>query len=276
MSHKRLTERFPFLLPLRRAQRKCFFYAKLYWHRKRYAKTRAQTPLAHTLYETKTQLINADSGHDIAYQHNKVHNIRLCTDQMNGLLIRPGETFSFWFSAHHADRHTPYKDGLVLVNGEIQAVKGGGLCQLSNLLFWMCLHTPMTIVERHPHNKKALPTPPGDVPAGVDATVSEGWLDLKVKNETASTFQFTFVYDGTELCGRVCSDDPSLFTYGVEGRDLHYVRQGGHIYEEIDLYRHKREPRSGAIVSTAFLYHNRCLIDYPLPKDVPVVEQKGA
>ena len=232
--------------------------------------------LAHTLYETKTQLINADSGHNITFQYNKMHNIKLCTAQMNGLLIQPGETFSFWFSAHHADRRTPYKDGLVLVNGEIQAVRGGGLCQLSNLLFWMCLHTPLTIVERHPHNKKALPTPPGDVPAGVDATVSEGWLDLKVKNETASTFQLEFVYDGTELIGRVRTDDPSLFLYGVEGRGLQYVRQNGRIYEEIDLYRHKREPHSGEVVSTAFLYHNRCLIDYPLPDDVPVVEKRGA
>lgn len=77
-------------------------------------------------------------------------------------MIAPGETFSFWLAVRYADRHTPYKEGLAMVNGELVPQKGGGLCQLSNLLFWLFLNSPLTLVERHGHAVKDFPEPPSD------------------------------------------------------------------------------------------------------------------
>ena len=60
---------------------------------------------------------------------------------------------------------------------------------MSNVLFWVFLHTPLTIIERHPHLIEDFPSPDKDIPVGVDATINEGWQDLKVKNNTNQTFK---------------------------------------------------------------------------------------
>ena len=145
MARKRLTERFPFLLPLRRWQRKRCFYLKMYFDGCRYAAARTKTPLEYTLFRANVAMRNERSGFPMEYQQNKVHNLRLAAEAMNGVVLHPSETFSFWRLARRADRHTPYKDGLVLVNGSVRPAYGGGLCMLSDLLYWCFLHTPLTV-----------------------------------------------------------------------------------------------------------------------------------
>lgn len=151
MDRKRLTQRFPFLLPMRRAQRKMCFYAGMRFDGCRYAQTIGEKSLSHLLFETDCALYNHNTGFDMIYQENKVFNLKLAAKTLNGLLIRPGETFSFWWLVRHADKDTPYKDGLTVTNGKLTTMSGGGMCQMSNLLFWMFLHTPLTIIQRRGH-----------------------------------------------------------------------------------------------------------------------------
>ena len=70
----------------------------------------------------------------------------------------------------------------------------------------MFLHTPLTLIERHGHRIKDFPEPPSDAPLGVDATVAEGWLDLRVRNDTEVTFQITVTLEGDAITGRVSTD----------------------------------------------------------------------
>lgn len=72
-------------------------------------------------------MINENSGYDIKYQQNKVHNLKLAAATFHGLVIRPGQTFSFWRCARQADKKEPYKDGLILRDGKIVGEYGGGL-----------------------------------------------------------------------------------------------------------------------------------------------------
>ena len=174
MARKRLTERFPFLLPLRRWQRKRCFYLKMYFDGCRYAAVRTKTPLEYTLFRANVAMRNERSGFPMEYQQNKVHNLRLAAEAMNGVVLHPSEMFSFWRLARRADRHTPYKDGLVLVNGSVRPAYGGGLCMLSDLLYWCFLHTPLTVTERHGHAVEQFPAAEAErFPRGADATVSE-------------------------------------------------------------------------------------------------------
>ena len=92
---------------------------------------------------------------------------------LDKVIIVPNETFSFWKLVRYADRDIPYKDGLTVVDGKLTTTSGGGLCQMNNLLFWMFLHTPFTVVERYGHGIKDFPELPSDAPMGVDATISE-------------------------------------------------------------------------------------------------------
>lgn len=103
----------------------------------RYAKKTSEKLLPNTVFETSSLMLNENSGFDMKYQINKVHNLKLAAKTINKVIIEPKETFSFWQLVRWADRHEKYKDGLNLVNGKIVGSYGGGLCQLSNMLFWL-------------------------------------------------------------------------------------------------------------------------------------------
>ncbi|OUM91275.1 MAG: hypothetical protein BAA03_02845 [Caldibacillus debilis] len=133
MGRKRVTQIFPFLLPDRVMQRKMCFYAGMRFDGRRYAETIDGKQLPYKLFETGCALYNGNTGFDMAFQKNKVFNLKLAAKTLNGLLIRPGETFSFW-----------------------------RLFQMSNLLFWMFLHTPLTVNERSGHEFKEFPEPNSD------------------------------------------------------------------------------------------------------------------
>lgn len=272
MTRKRITEIFPFLLPLRQWQRKLFFYTKMYFDGNKYTKEKSKDLLPHKVYEVDSLMINKNSGFHIKYQLNKVHNLKLAASTIDGLVIKPNETFSFWQLVRYGDKYEPYKDGLDLVNGQIKGSYGGGLCQLSNMLFWMFLHTPLTIIERHSHTIQNIPPATDDLLVGVDATISEGWKDLKIKNETQYTFQIVITFDDEYMYGSILSDGEARFTYEIFNKDIRYFKDKGRIIQESSVYCNRthnitQEKRE------IFLYKNRCEIGYELPENIRIVEK---
>jgi len=273
LKRKRVTQLFPFLLPLRAAQRKALFYTGMRLDGRAYAKTIQDELLPYNLFSAASGLYNANTGFDMIYQENKVFNLKLAAKTLNGLLIKPGETFSFWKTVRHADKDTPYKDGLTVMNGKLDTVQSGGLCQMSNLLFWIFLHSPLAIVERHTHKEKDFPTMRDAEPEGVDATINEGWLDLKVKNETDITLQIGIAFDHTNIIGSLFTDRAMPFVYEIEGKDLSYFRKNGRVYQKISICRREMAVDTQEILSERMLYENLCTINYQLPEGTEVVDQ---
>ena len=271
MSRKRITQLFPWLLPLRKKQRKLCFYLGMRLDRSHYSSNQIENLLPYQLFETTCSMYNRETGLDMIYQENKVFNLKLAAKPLNKLIICPGETFSFWKSVRYADRDIPYKDGLVVADGKLQALPGGGLCQMSNLLFWLFLHTPLTITERHGHMVKDFPDPPSDAPIGVDAAISEGWLDLKVQNNTDHTFQIVLAFDETNITGRILADiEPTITFQIVNGKPLYY-QKGGRIFEEVDIIQTLVSLSDKTIVSSKLLYRNCCEIGYQLTDEVEII-----
>lgn len=93
MSRKRLTQIFPFLLPLRRWQRKKLFYIKMRFDGNRYAKEIRKDMLPCKVFGTSSLMLNKNSGFDMKYQQNKVFNLKLAAKTLNHVVIKPGETF---------------------------------------------------------------------------------------------------------------------------------------------------------------------------------------
>ena len=242
--------------------------------KERFAGAREAEPLPQVVMSHRSLLLRKLEGVDLSLQENKVQNLRLASAPMDGLCIRPGETFSFWRLVRYADRKTPYRDGLAEVNGKLTVQPGGGLCQLSNLLFWMFLHTPLTLIERHGQRIKDFPEPPSDAPLGVDATVAEGWLDLRVRNDTEITFQITVTLEGDAITGRVSTDRELGLRYEAVNENLVYTRQSGAVYEEVDVVQRAMDSATGICVSTRNMYRNRCEIGYRLPAGT-VIQEKG-
>ena len=272
MKRKRITQLFPFLLPIRRMQRKLFFYLRMRFDANSYARTRTDRRLPFCAYEAKTNLINPNTGFDITYQHNKVFNLKLAAGTINGVLITPGDTFSFWQLVRKAQKQVCYKEGLSVENGELKTVKGGGLCHLSNFLFWMFLHSPLEIVERHSHRVKDFPSPDANAPDGVDAAVSEGWLDLKIRNQTDQTFQIDLVFDDTHLYGRILTERDWPCRYEIANRDKLFFKRQGKIYEQVSVVRQGVDKQTGNMAQEQMLYTDVFEVGYTLPEGLLIKE----
>lgn len=273
MPRKRVTELIPFLLPLRQWQRKTCCCVSMRLDGNRYAERISDGLLPELLFETSFRMVNESSGFDIRYQYNKVHNLKLAAATMDRVLIRPGETFSFFRLARHAQRHEPYRDALSLHMGKIVPARGGGLCMLSDLLFWCFLHTPLTIVERHGHSADVFPPSLAQgQPCGTDATISEGWRDLKLRNDTDSTFQLEIAFDDERIYGRIRADRPADREYRVYNDRVCYIRRNGRVYQRAEVWREETNRTTGAQTCRK-LYTNECEIAYPLPADTRIEEE---
>ncbi len=265
MTRLRLTQIAPWLLPLRKKQRLFCFYAKMRLDGRRYATELSAHPLPEQLFAASTPLYNRQTGMPMLYQDNKVFNLKLAAATLNGLLIKPGEVFSFWQLVRWADARTPYREGLVQRDGRLQTVPGGGMCELSNFLFWLLLHAPVQIVERHGHRRREFPAPASDKPCGVDATVAEGWLDLKLQNISNSVLQIRLNFDDEQLHGQVLAEQAGLPGYEIINGQVRYLSRQGAVYEEAQVVR-RGQGRE------LLLYTNCCRIDYQLPPEVVIVD----
>ncbi|MBI4128193.1 MAG: VanW family protein [Parcubacteria group bacterium] len=112
---------------------------------------------------------------------NRRHNIRVGTATLHGVLIRPGETFSFLSELGEVSARTGYLPELVITKGTLVPEYGGGLCQVSSTAFIGALKTGLPIVERKNHSRIV-----SYYPTGMDATVYSPAPDLKFVNDTES------------------------------------------------------------------------------------------
>lgn len=108
---------------------------------------------------------------------NRVHNIMLGAEAINGCLLPPGGVFSFEAVVGDSTREKGYREAPVIVGGKLVPGLGGGLCQVSSTLYNAALLANLTIVERYNHSLTI-----GYLPIGRDATISIGYADLKFRN----------------------------------------------------------------------------------------------
>ena len=167
------------------------FKRKITWakHRNKFATSLVQTQLEHIYFSHKTPLLRKLKDVDMWMQYNKINNLKIATSKVNGLILRPGETFSYWYLIGKPTKRKGYLPGMVLRNGAFYAATGGGLCQLSNLIFWMTAHTPLTVVERHRHGYDVFPDSNRTQPFGSGATCFYPHGDLMIRNDTNDTYQ---------------------------------------------------------------------------------------
>ena len=109
----------------------------------------------------------------------KVQNLRVAAALIDGIVIEPGETFSFWAAAGRPSRFKGYVVGRELRQGCMIPTIGGGICQLTNALSRAAHRAGMEIVERHSHTVH----PPGFFIDGTtDATVFWNYIDFRFRS----------------------------------------------------------------------------------------------
>jgi vancomycin resistance protein VanW len=152
---------------------------------------------------------------DMWLQQNKVTNLKLAVVKMNGLIIKPGETFSLWRLVGKPTKAKGFKEGMVLTNGSFCPGVGGGLCQLSNLIYWMAIHTPLTVTERWRHTHDVFPDTNRTQPFGSGATVVYNYIDLQIRNDTSQDYQLLLWISDVELNGEWRSEHSRTQNYEV-------------------------------------------------------------
>ncbi len=192
--------------------------------KKDWAKLKSNALLKHTVFSHKSMILRPLKDVDMYLQENKRTNLEIAINKIDNILIRPGETFSIWKLVGRPTKSKGYLDGLVLKQGKISKDTGGGLCQLGNLLFWICAHSPLTITERYRHGFDVFPDVNRKVPFGAGATLSYNYIDLQVTNETDNIFQLTLWLDNTHLNGKLLSKNEIDVEYLVKEKN-HLIKQ---------------------------------------------------
>lgn len=259
----RIAERYPIL---RRARVEQLRLAR------RVADVRSSTTFAVVQREDRLPLVLFRHGSllrrrlgstDPALQESKIDNLRLAAPAIDGLLLRPGETFSFWRRVGAPAARRGYREGLVLAGGEVRVGTGGGLCQLSNLLYWIALHAPLEIVEHHHHSFDPFPDDRRVLPFGSGSGVFYNYVDLRVRNPTNATFQLAVTVTDDHLRGELRGERRWPHAFHVEERDHRFVRgPDGQVYRENELWRRTVDRRTGDTITVERITRNHALVGY--------------
>lgn len=135
------------------------------------------------------------------FQHsieNRIYNVNLAASRLNGILVAPGETFSFAKAIGDVSAFTGYKQAYVIQNGKTILGDGGGVCQVSTTLFRAILNSGLPVVERTAHAYRVGYYEQDSLP-GFDATVYVPSVDLKFRNDTGNHILIQTVVDLNEL-----------------------------------------------------------------------------
>ncbi|HOJ12684.1 MAG TPA: VanW family protein [Clostridiales bacterium] len=190
----------------------------------RYASTFKEVELPYIVSSHKTPLYRQLRNVDMWLQENKVTNLKLACGKLNRIILKSGETFSFWRLVGKPTKAKGFLKGMVLTNGSFSAGVGGGLCQLSNLIYWMTLHTPLTVTERWRHTHDVFPDANRIQPFGSGATIVYNYIDLQIKNNTPHEYQLNIRVGENDLEGEWRCEQPCLCKYKVYESE-HLIRQ---------------------------------------------------
>lgn len=127
---------------------------------------------------------------------SRIHNIKLASSKFNGVLVAPGETFSFNDVLGDVSKFTGYEQAYIIKDGQTVLGDGGGVCQVSTTMFRAALDSGLPIVERRSHSYRVSYYEQNSGP-GLDATVFSPTTDFRFKNDTGNYILIQTVFDAS-------------------------------------------------------------------------------
>ncbi|WP_310223934.1 VanW family protein [Paenibacillus qinlingensis] len=218
--------------------------------------------LTYTLKKHKSILRRVLGYTDPILQENKIVNLKIALKHVDGVVIHPGETFSFWKLIGVTSKEKGYIEGLMLSYGEVRVGTGGGLCQLANMLYWLALHTPLDIKERHHHSFDLFPDDRRVIPFGTGTSVFYNYLDLQFYNPTPYRFQFHLRVSEEYLEGAIYSDSELTFSYRVKEKNHEFYQKDNKWYRGNEIWRQKINKQDDSLVDEALVNVNHSEVKY--------------
>ena len=230
---------------------------------------------------SKEELPNIVKGHtslilrklhnvDMQLQKNKKKNLQIASKKINGLIIHPGEIFSFWYIVGETTRKYGYKDGLVISKTGLTKDIGGGLCQLANMIHYLVLNSPLEVVELHHHSDALFPDDRRRVPFGTGTSVFYNYLDYRFKNTTNQDVQLLLWVQDDLLYGELRSNEPFPYRYKLVEENHHFQKEKDKYYRISQVYKITIDKSTNEEIKKELILnnHSEVMYDYNLiPED---------
>ena len=200
---------------------------KLDWWRNRHAYSvidKNNNTCSYSHKKHQSVLLRQLKDVDMYLQYNKITNLRLAIEQLDGSIIKPNQRFSIWQKVGRPSKKRGFLEGLSLHNGQVGKDIGGGLCQLGNLIYWMVLHSDLTIIERWRHSFDVFPDVNRTIPFACGATLAYNYIDLQLLNKTNTTYRLNLWLDDEYLHGELLANTPLSYHYEIFETD-HVIEQ---------------------------------------------------
>ena len=166
---------------------------------------------------------------------NRNGNLRKACGMLDGLLLQPGQELSYNEALGPRTKELGWLPAPAYSGTKLVDSPGGGICQVSSTLYLASVYSELTIVERRNHGY-----PVSYIPLGMDATVSWGFADLKIRNDSPMPVKIQAEesdgYVRISILGTETRDYNVEMSYTVGGR---YVR----------TYMSKIDKETGEVIS---------------------------
>jgi vancomycin resistance protein VanW len=260
---KLLSQRHPILYFAAVWTRRFGRYFDWYFGNKKYVSKRTAEKLPFRIKKHQSVLLKKLGESDMQLQVNKVTNLKIAVKNIDGVIIRPGETFSFCKLVGLPTKRKGYLYGMELTFGEARAGIGGGICQISNLIHWLVIHSPLTVTERYHHSFDPFPDDGRVLPFGSGATVFYNYRDYQFTNNTNHTFQINLWFTHKCLEGEIRIDTELDYGYHVTEKEHQFLKIDGQFYRKNEIWREKiLKFKSGQVVENELLTKNFARVTY--------------
>ena len=270
---KLISQRHPILYFLAVWTRRLKRIAEWNFDNKKYSKTKSSEKLSNRIKKHQSVLLKKLGDNNEQLQLNKVTNLKIAVKQLDGIIIKPGETFSFCKLVGLPTKRKGYLLGMELSFGEARAGIGGGICQISNLIHWLVIHSPLTVTERYHHSFDPFPDDGRVLPFGSGATVFYNYRDYQFTNNTEHTFQINLWFSEKCLEGELSIAKELDYAYHVIEKEHQFLKIDGQCFRKNEIWREKiLKFESGKIIDTELLTKNFARVTYE-PENY--IEQKN-
>lgn len=229
----------------------------------KFASYRAEDKLPFRIKKHQSVLLRKLGDCDMQLQINKVTNLNIALNKITGIIIKPGEIFSFYKLVGLPTRKKGYLEGIELSFGKARPGVGGGLCQIANLIHWLAIHSPLTVTERYHHSFDPFPDDGRVLPFGSGATVFYNYRDYQLTNNTDHTFQINLWLSEKCLEGEIRIDKELDFAYHVYEKDHQFLKIEDTFYRKNEIWRNKiLKFRAGEVVESELITKNFARVAY--------------
>lgn len=227
------------------------------------ARTKQEEPLPCVISKHNSLIRRRLGNVDMRLQENKAVNLSIAAPKIDRVLIRPGETFSFWELVGKTSAKKGYQEGLTISSGQTRPGIGGGMCQMTNLIHWMILHSDLEIVEHHHHDRYDLfPDFQRKIPFGTGTSIVYNYLDYRFLNTTDRTYQLIVYTTPEYLCGELRADRPQKNKYHIKAENEFFSREDGIVYRNGEIYRLKVDGVTGEHIERKLIRQNHAQVLY--------------